>query len=144
MTAGDDEIATVRRAFEAFEVSADRLEEYFGRFFTPDGVVEFVDGFPLQGRYEGVEGFRRWFEESYGPYEDVKRRLDSITAEGDLVVALLTVTGRPAGESDELLVQMGNTYELEDGRIKHLRVYVGHERTLEAARGDSQPRSEDA
>ena len=134
MPASEAEIALVRRAFEAFEVSADQLDDYFHRFFTPDGVVEFVDGFPLDGRYEGVEGYRRWFEESYGPYEDVKRRLDSISAEGDLVVALLTVTGRPPGDPVELQVQMGNTYELVDGRIKHLRVYVGHERTLDAAR----------
>jgi hypothetical protein len=34
----------------------------------------------------------------------------------------------------ELQVEMGNTYELANGRIKHLRVYLGHERTLEAAR----------
>jgi hypothetical protein len=29
---------------------------------------------------------------------------------------------------------MGNTYELAGGRIRHLRVYVGHDRALAAAR----------
>jgi hypothetical protein len=47
---------------------------------------------------------------------------------------LLTVTGRPPDEDLELEIQLGNTYELEDGRIKHLRVYVGHERAVAAAR----------
>jgi SnoaL-like domain len=134
VTVTDADIALVRTAFEQFNVSPDGLDDYFGRFFTPDGVIELVDGFPLPGRYEGVEGYRRWFEEGYGPYEDVHRRLDSIQAEGSVVVALLTVTGHERGDSVELQVEMGNTYELEDGRIKHLRVYVGHERTLEAAR----------
>ena len=107
--APNDDIALVRRAFEEFAVSADGLDEYFARYFTPDGVVEFVDGFPLAGRYEGIEGYRRWFDESYGPYEDVRRRLDSISAEGGLVVALMTVTGRAPGEDVELQVEMGNT-----------------------------------
>jgi ketosteroid isomerase-like protein len=130
----DRDVALVRRAFEEFHVSSDELEGYFDRFFVPDGVVEFVDGFPLPGRYVGLDGYRRWFEESYGPYEDVQRRLDSITPEGERVVALLTVTGRQPGDDVELSVQMGNTYELEDGRIRHLRIYVGHDRALEAAR----------
>ena len=130
----DDDMALVRRAFEDFAVSSDQLDDYFARYFTPDGVVEFVDGFPLPGRYEGIEGYRRFYEESYGPYEDVSRRLDSVSVENGTVVALLTLTGRERGDDTELRVAMGNTYELEDGRIKHLRVYLGHERALEAAR----------
>jgi ketosteroid isomerase-like protein len=130
----EDDIALVRRAFDAFAVSAEGIEEYFAGYFTADGVVEFVDGFPLPGRYEGVEGYRRFYEESYGPYEGVSRRLDSITVENGTIVALLTLTGRERGDDTELRVEMGNTYELEDGRIKHLRVYLGHQRALEAAR----------
>jgi hypothetical protein len=45
------------------------------------------------------------------------------------------VSGRPKDEDLKLEVQLGNTYEIEDGRIKHLKVYVGHQRALEAARG---------
>jgi ketosteroid isomerase-like protein len=133
--AGEQEVALVRRAFESFAVAAEGLDDYFRRFYTPDAVIEFVDGFPVSGRYEGVEGYRRWFEDSYAPYEGVQRRLHSITAEGERVVALLTVTGRARGDDVELEVMLGNTYELRDGRISHLRVYVGHERALEQARG---------
>ena len=128
------DVAFVLQAFQAFEVREGTLEEYFERFWVPDGVIEFVDGFPISGSYQGVEGYKRWFADSYGPYEDVQRRLDSISKEGERVVALLTVTGRPKDEDLELEVQLGNTYELEDGRIKHLRVYVGHDRAVEAAR----------
>jgi ketosteroid isomerase-like protein len=130
----DPDVEFVRAAFQAFEVQEGTLEEYHARFWQPDGVIEFVDGFPIRGTYEGVEGYKQWFADSYGPYEDVQRRLDSITKEGERVVVLLTVTGRPEGQDLELEVQLGNTYELEDGRIKHLRVYVGHDRAVEAAR----------
>ena len=134
MNATDDDMDLVRRAFDAFALSPEGIDEYFARFFTPDGVVEFVDGFPLPGRYEGLDGYRRFYDESYGPYEDVQRRLDSVTVENGTVVALFTLSGRERGDDTELRVQMGNTYELEDGRIKHLRVYLGHERAREAAR----------
>jgi hypothetical protein len=53
---------------------------------------------------------------------------------GDRVVALITITGRPKGEDLQLELQLGNTYEVEDGRIRCLRVYVGHQRALDAAR----------
>jgi ketosteroid isomerase-like protein len=135
VTFEDPDVALVRRAFEDFEVREGTLDDYFGRYWVPDGVIEFVDGFPISGRYQGIEGYRRWFGDSYAPYQDVQRRLVSISKEGDQVVALLVVRGRPRDEDLELEVQLGNTYELEDGRIKHLRVYVGHQRALEAARG---------
>ena len=134
MTPGDRDVAFVLRAFQEFDVQAGDLEDYHGRFWAPDGVIEFVDGFPVRGRYQGLDGYRRWYADSYAPYENVKRRLDSIAVEGERVVALLTITGRPKDDDVELEVQLGNTYELENGRIKHLRVYLGHERALEAAR----------
>ena len=130
----ENDVAFVRRAFEEFDVRECSLDEYFARYYLPDGVIEFVDGFPVRGRYQGIDGYRQWFEDSYAPYDDVRRRLDSIQAVGNLVVALVTISGRPADDDLELEVQVGNTYELENGSIKHLRVYVGHERALEAAR----------
>ena len=135
MPAGEAEVERIRRAFEEFEVQAGKLEDYFRRHYTDDGVVEFVDGFPIRGRYAGVEGYREWFEDSYGPYEDVRRELHSIEAVGERVVALLTISGREQGDDTRLEVQLGNTYELaDDGRIRYLRVYVGHDRAREAAR----------
>jgi SnoaL-like domain len=130
----DPDIAFVLEAFQAFEVQEGTLEEYHARFWVPDGVVEFVDGFPITGSYQGLEGYRRWFADSYAPYDGVQRRLDSISKEGDRVVALLTITGRPKDEDVELEVQLGNTYELERGRIKRLNIYVGHDRAVAAAR----------
>jgi ketosteroid isomerase-like protein len=134
MTDRDADLEFVRDAFQAFDVQEGTLEEYFERFWRPDGVIEFVDGFPITGSYRGLEGYRQWFADSYAPYEDVRRQLVSLTKEGECVVALLTITGRPKGDDLDLEVQLGNTYELEGGRIKRLRIYVGHDRAVEAAR----------
>ena len=134
MAATEDDLTLVQRAFEEFEVGRTDIEEYYNRFWHPDAEIESVDGFPVPGSYRGFEGYRRWYADSYGPYEDVERHLDSITVEGDRVVALLTITGHPKDDDLELEVKTGSTYEIEDGRIKRLCVYVGHERAILAAR----------
>ena len=134
MPATAADVTLVREAFGAFDVTKEGIDAYFSRYFTPDGVLEFCDNFPLSGRYEGIEGYRRFFEDSYAPYEDVERRLDTVTVEGGHVVALLTITGHERGDNTELEIQMGNVYEIQDGRIAYLRIFLGHERALEAAR----------
>jgi ketosteroid isomerase-like protein len=137
VTLGDRDVEHVTRMLRdtgrRFEGSGE-LESYFAEFFCPDAVMEHVDDFPLPGSYEGLEGYRRWFDDAYGPYEDVAFRVESVAAEGDRVLALMTITGRERGDKVELTVQMGNTYEMRDGRIARVRVYVGHERAIEAAR----------
>jgi ketosteroid isomerase-like protein len=134
MAATDADLQVVLRAFEEFEVGQTDIREYYGRFWHPEAVIESVDGFPVPGRYEGFEGYQRWFEDSYAPYEDVRRRLDSIKLEGDCVLALMTISGRPKGDDMELEVQTGSAYEVDDGRIKRLCVYVGHDRAVLAVR----------
>jgi ketosteroid isomerase-like protein len=134
MAASDADVELVLRAFKEFEVGRTDIAEYYARFWHPDAVIESVDGFPVPGRYEGLEGYRQWFADSYAPYEDVQRRLDSIEPTGGSVLALLTITGRPKDDDVELEVQTGSVYEVEDGRIRRLSVYVGHERALDAVR----------
>ena len=51
----------------------------------------------------------------------------------DRVVALARVSGRPKGEETRLEIQIGVTYELRGGRIWRVRLYLGHERALQAA-----------
>jgi hypothetical protein len=134
MPATDADLQVVLEAFKAFDFDRTSLDEYFGRFWHPQAVIESVDGFPVPGRYEGLEGYKRWFEEAYAPYEDVERRLDSIGIAGDFILALMTISGHPRDDEVELEVQTGSAYEVEDGRIKRLCVYVGHERAELAVR----------
>jgi ketosteroid isomerase-like protein len=135
----DSDVAHVVRAYQQtnqrFEgLHTGGLEAYFAEFFEPDAVIEHVDDFPLPGRFEGPDGYRTWFLEAYGPYEDIVWRIDSVRAEGERVLALVSISGREKGDSVELQVQIGNTYEMRNGKIAHVRVYVGHERAAEAAR----------
>ena len=136
MPVTQDDVALVRRAFEAFEMRRETIDEYFERFWHPDAVIESADAFPVPGRYEGLAGYRQWFDDSYGPYDDVRRELHAIEAVGRRVVLLLTVSGRRQHDDVLLEVEVGSTYEVEQGRIRRMCVYLRHERALEAARGD--------
>jgi len=61
------------------------LEDYYRRFYAPDAVVEHMDDFPLAGRFEGYEGYRDGFIESFGTYRDVNFEIVSIEPVGDRV-----------------------------------------------------------
>ena len=128
--AGEEPLTVVIQAFEEFEFGQTDLEDYFERWWHPDAVIESPDGFPITGRYEGLEGYRRWFEDSYGPYYGIRRQVNSIKTDGNTVVMLLTITGRSREDGLELEIKIGSTYEVEDGRIKRLSVFVGHERAM--------------
>lgn len=92
-----------------------------------------MDSFPAPGRYEGFAGYQEWFGQSYGTYRDVTWRIVGIEPAGERVLALVRVSGKPAEEDVELEVALGITYELRDGRIAYVRVYLGHERAHDAA-----------
>jgi ketosteroid isomerase-like protein len=91
---------------------------------------------PLDGRsvWHGREGFvefmRTWTEEFEDWSIQVERWID---AGDDRVVALTyqSATGKGSGVPVEL--DLGQIYELEDGRIAGVRNYLGHAEALEAA-----------
>jgi len=141
----DTDVAHIVRVFQAanrrFEGNdGAALEEYFNEFYEPDAVIEHVDDFPMPGRFEGFDGYREWVKDSYGPYEDIVWRIETVRAEGERVLALMSISGRPRGEELELTVQIGNTYAMRNGRIAYVRVFRGHERALGARRGQRQLR----
>jgi ketosteroid isomerase-like protein len=136
--ASDSDLAHVRRAFVEFNERYDDLRDgglaaYHAQFYAPDAVIEHVDNFPAPGRYVGYPGYEEWFGQSYGTYRDVTWRIVGVEAVGDRVLALVRVSGKPADDDIELEVSLGITYELRDGRIAYVRVYVGHDRARDAA-----------
>ena len=114
-----------------------RFEPHYSRYYTPDHVMEMPDAFPSPGAFTGLEGYRTWFDEAYGPWEDVVWTLEEIEPVGEAVVTRALIRGRPAGDSVELEVRVGIVYDLRDGRICRTRSYLSHERALEAARADA-------
>jgi ketosteroid isomerase-like protein len=140
VTVRESDLVHVRRAFEAFNErfatprESEPVDEYYREFYEPDAVIEQVDSFPTLGRFVGLEGYREYFGDAYGPYEDLAWDVQSLVPVGDRIVALVSISGRPRGEELRLQVQVGITYEMGNGRIRHVRAYLSHDRALEAAR----------
>ena len=109
------------------------MRAYHARWYDPESEILNVDGWPVEASYEGFEGYRRWYAENYATYDDVRLDVESVQPVGDRVVALARVSGRPKGEEERLEIQVGVTYELRGGRIWRVRLYLGHDRALQAA-----------
>jgi SnoaL-like domain len=134
----DSDLDHVRRAFVEFNERYDALRDggvatYHSEFYAPDSVIEHVDGFPSPGSYRGLTGYEEWFGQSYGNYRDVTWQIVGTEAVADRVLALVRVSGKPPDDDVELELALGITYEMRDGRIGHVRVYLGHERARDAA-----------
>jgi ketosteroid isomerase-like protein len=134
----------IRAFYESFpeRMAAGRagvFEPHYRRFYTDDHVMEMPDAFPAPGAFAGLDGYRQWFDEAYGPWEDVVWTLEEIEGVSGRVVTRALIQGRPAGDSTPLEVRVGIVYDLRDGRICRTRSYLSHERALEAARADATP-----
>jgi ketosteroid isomerase-like protein len=135
------DVAHVRAAFEEFDLGSLRaggLDAYFARFYTDDAVLEHAEGFPLPATgYAGRDGYRAWFDETYGPYAAVRWVAERVEAVGDRVVVLAWAQGRMADDPTELEVRLANVYTLRDGRIAAVHVYLSPEKAYADARAGS-------
>jgi ketosteroid isomerase-like protein len=135
-----ENVEIVRRAFEGFLAGMERgypgggidtgaFAEDFEWAVDPE-FVAFEGRRVWRGREEVIEFMSTWTE----PFEDwsagVERMID---AGDDRVVALLrqSATGKESGAPVEFNV--GQVYELEDGRIARVTSYASHADALEAA-----------
>jgi ketosteroid isomerase-like protein len=109
------------------------FEPHYRRFYTDDHVMEMPDAFPSPGAFSGLDGYRQWFDEAYGPWEDVVWTLEEIAAVNGRVVTRALIRGRPAGEDVPLEVRVGIVYEVRHGRICRTRSFLSHERAIEDA-----------
>jgi ketosteroid isomerase-like protein/predicted ester cyclase len=132
-------VAHIRGAYEDFNARYEELADpevmraYHEHWYDPESQIINVDGWPVPASYEGLEGYTRWYGENYATYDDVRFDVESVEPVADRVVALARVSGRPKGEEMRLEIQIGVTYELRRGRIWRVRLYLGHERALQAA-----------
>ena len=128
----------IRAFYESFpeRMAAGRegvFAPHYERFYTDDHVMEMPDAFPSPGSFTGLGGYREWFEEAYGPWEDVVWTLEEIEAVNGRVVTRALIQGRPAGEDVPMEVRVGVVYDIRDGRICRTRSFLSHERALEDA-----------
>jgi ketosteroid isomerase-like protein len=139
-----DDIDHIRSFYETFpermrDGRAGEFEPHFSRFYTADHVMEMPDAFPSPGAFTGLDGYRTWFDEAYGPWEDVEWTLEEIAPVGESVVTRALIRGRPIADEVQLEVRVGIVYDLRDRRICRTRSYLSHERALEAARAHAAP-----
>jgi ketosteroid isomerase-like protein len=88
----------------------------------------------VAGVYEGSDGIRRFFADLGDTTPDFKITTEHLEAVGtDRVLAfmLVTGTGRASGIPQE--ARTGNVYDLVDGKIERIRIFVDREQALEAA-----------
>jgi ketosteroid isomerase-like protein len=104
--------------------------------FAPDVEFRHVDAFPTPIHYVGREHYRTWLEESLGGYTGVRWAQPELVANGDFVVALARLTGRPVGaaaDEADLAVDLAVLHEIHDGRLTKLHIYLDRAAALRAA-----------
>ena len=87
----------------------------------------------VAGVYEGPDGIRRFFADLGDTSPDFKittERLEAVGTDRVLAFMLVTGTGRASGIPQE--ARTGNVYDLADGKIERIRIFVDREQALEA------------
>ena len=137
MSEGNVEI--IRRLFEEFPAGMERGDP--GAWFDSEAVADDVEWiFETDAAFEGPsvwrgrDGFVEFMRTWTGEFEGWSIRIERLIDAGDDRVVALThqsATGKGSGVPVEL--DVGQVYELEDGRLVRVRNYLSHAATLEAA-----------
>ena len=143
MTPTEADIERVRAAYEEFNARFEQIKTGdltgFEAYCAPDLVMISVDGWPVFGRYEGLDGYRQWVREVYSG--TASNRFENIEAQivGGFVVATMLSRGRAEDDPTELEAPVAVVHELRDGLIARAWVYLDPRRALQAA-ADGPPR----
>ena len=131
------DVQRVRAAYEAFNSRFQQIKTGdltgFEHFMRDDIVLVSVDGWPVSGRFEGLDGYRQWVDEVYTGTVD--NRFGDIEVEviGDYVVATMMSRGRAEDDPTTLEAPVGVVHELREGLVARAWIYLGHERARQAA-----------
>ncbi len=130
----DAEIALLERAFVTLSSSSTPCA---GRHLADDRVlgpaarIRNADGWPVPGTYAGYDGFRQWFDETFGEYSGYVPIRAEYTRVGDRIVAW--VHSRWSGpEGEEVVPQVALRFQVRDGRIARMDVFIDERRALNA------------
>src|SRR5262245_34860616 len=111
----DDNIETVRRAFEAI---CNRDMEALLRLYEPTAEFRPLTGILVEsGGYRGHEGIRAYFEEVDTVWDQMLPHADDLRSNGDLVIVIggCMVRGRESGaETDNAMAWV---FRVRQGRI---------------------------
>jgi ketosteroid isomerase-like protein len=86
------------------------------------------------GAYDGPDGIRRFFTDISDTGPDFKLTIERLEAVGtDRVLALMEVTATGRASGIPQVAQTGNIYDLVDGKIDRIQIFVDRQQALEAA-----------
>ncbi len=87
---------------------------------------------PLEGRTTGHDGIRRFFSEMEMYAEASSFHVEEIRAMNDQVLAFFTLTTRGRISGAETSARLAGVYELEEGKLRRVRVFADRTQALEA------------
>jgi ketosteroid isomerase-like protein len=101
--------------------------------FHPDCEVIFPPEVPEPGPLRGQTELRAWVEGFLAAWEFHHAEVVELTGEGDIVLAMLHLTGRGSGSGIEIEETDAHVFSFRNRKITHWRNFSQRSEALEAA-----------
>jgi ketosteroid isomerase-like protein len=101
--------------------------------FHPDCEVSFPPEVPEPGPFRGHAELRGWIVGFLAAWKSHHAEVAEMTAEGDIVLAILHLTGRGSGSGIEMDETDAHVFTFRDGKIIEWRGFADRSEALEAA-----------
>jgi len=98
-----------------------RQTEAVRHYFTPRTEIIEADSLPYGGTYRGYDGYVNLLVRFSEWWTDVSMDIRGVFANGDDVMALLTVRGKVKGTPIE--IKVAEAWEMKDGKVGKLDIY---------------------
>ena len=127
----EENVEVVRRLLEAY----DRGDmEGMISLIDPDGELHSAIVGGAEGSvYRGTEGFRKWYADAYGSFEELRNEWSEFRDLGDRVLALGHVKARARKSGVELDSPLGWLFTVRDGKVVRSEFFLSHAHALKAA-----------
>lgn len=89
----------------------------------------------IEGAYEGQAAIRRFFADIQDTAPDFRvdvERLDPVGPDQVLALLRITASGRASGAPAAAATPTANVYDLADGKITRIRIFVNRDEALKA------------
>jgi ketosteroid isomerase-like protein len=105
----------------------------FAEFFEPDAELIFPEAYPdTEARYVGLDGFRRAMQRMDEIWEDLRFEAERFLDAGQSVVVFVTTSGTARISRAALAARVAHVYDLRDGRLVRLRIFLDRQDALKA------------
>jgi uncharacterized protein len=127
----EENVDMVRRILDAF--TRGDVEEVLSHMDPEAELHSAIVGGAEGHVYRGHEGFRRWYEDSFESFEELRNEWSEFRDLGDRVVALGHVKARGRESGVELDSPMGWVFTVRRGKLLRAEGFLSRADALEAA-----------